>query len=169
MGRNAGFYVAGKVQIIIGTPVGPLAVPVAIPGLPEGVGFPFVMSGRPADEFASADRNTDSVTLEVGTDGEGVFNITFDKSGTMTITVMETSFLNIALSLAHTAMTNEVAPLLFTLPVKYNDPFAISKNVIASNCVIQRPPPMTFGATAGTNAWVLLAHQVEINHGARIF
>ena len=169
MPRFAGFYVPGKVQIIIGTPVGPAAAPVTIPGLPEGIGFPFIATGRGTDEFANATRNTDSVTLEVGTDGEGVFNVTFDRSGTLTLTFKKFSFLNIALSAAHNALTNPISPLLFTLPVKYNDPYAINRNMTARNCIVQRPPDWIAAAQEGENAWVLLAHEADLNHGARVF
>ena len=168
MPRHAGFYIPGAVQILIGSPVGPLGAAVLIPGLPPGVTFPFIMSGRASDEFASADRSVDSVTMEVGIDGEGVYVVTFDRSGELTITVMESSFLNIALSLAHNALTSN-NPLLFTLPVTFNDPFALNKKMTARSCVIKRPPPMTFSGTAGTNAWSLMSIDMEINHGARTF
>lgn len=169
MPRIAGFYVPGKVQIVIGVPVGPASVPVDIPGLPEGVGFPFTATGRGTDEFATASRTTDSVTLEVGLDGEGVFNVTFDRSGTLTLTFMKFSFLNIALSAAHNAMQNPINPLLFTLPVKYNDPYAVNRSMTARDCVVQRPPDWSAAASEGENAWSLLAHETSFNHGARVF
>ena len=169
MPRHAGFYIPGAVQILIGSPVGFGGASVAIPGLPPGANFPFVMSGRASDEFASADRSVDSVTMQVGIDGEGVYVVTFDRSGELTVTVMESSFLNIALSTAHNAATNPKNPLLFTLPVKFNDPFALNKSMTARSCVIKRPPPMSFSGTAGTNAWSLLSIDMEINHGARVF
>lgn len=169
MGRTAGFYVPGAVQIVIGSPFGPGGIPVVIPNLPQGVNFPFVMSGRASDEFANADQNTDTVTQEVGLDGEVVYSVTYDRSGTLTITAMKSSFINIALSLAHKALRNPVVPLVFLLPVKFNDPFAVGKTMNARDCVIQRAPPMSFAATEGTNAWTLLAADMDINHGARVF
>ena len=167
--RNAGFYVPGAVQVILGAPIGLGGLAVVIPNLPAGVGFPFLMSGRASDEFASADQTEDTVSLEVGADGEGVYVLSFNRSGTLVITVMKTSFLNVGLSFAHNAMRNQANPLIFTIPVTYKDPFAIGSKMSAKACVLQRSPPMTFGASVGTNAWTLLTHDLEINHGANAF
>lgn len=168
--RFAGFYAPGAVTIVIGVPVGPAPfAQVAIPGLEGPAAFPFVLSGRASDEFFTAARNVDTVSMEVGTDGEAVANVTFDRSGTLTLVVMRSSYLNIALSLAHRALENPINPLFFTFPVEYTDPYSIGSNVVAQNCIIQRPADLSLGATQGNNTWTLLSHDTTISHGARTF
>lgn len=169
MPRFAGFYVPGQVNINIGTPVGFGAAEVLVPGLPLGVGFPFDISGRATDEFFNMDQNVDTVTLEAGVDGEVVYSVTYDQTSTVTINVMKSSFVNIALSAAHNAIRNPIEPLLFTFPVRAFDPNAVGRFGEAQNCIVQRNPPLAFGATEGENSFTLLAATSIISHGARVF
>jgi hypothetical protein len=167
--RFAGPYVPGLVQIIVGAPVGALGAAVIIPNLPQGATFPLLITGRAADNFVNASQTTDSASLTVGADGEAVANISFDKSGAITISLMASSLNNLAFSAAHALMTNSVQPVFFTFPVTIKDPNATGDLVTGANCLFQRAPDYQRGAAEGTNAWTLLSPALRILHGARIF
>jgi len=155
--------------VSIGTPLGFGGIPVTIPNLPVGVSFNQILSGRAVDEFFNMDQNVDTVSSEVGLDGEVVYSVTYDQSAAITLTLMKSSTLNIALSLAHNAMRNPLNQLLFTFPVRVFDPNSVGRLGDAQNCVITRNPPLSFGAAEGENSWALIAATHEISHGARVF
>jgi len=167
--RFAGPYVPGLVQIIVGAPVGALGAAVIIPNLPQGATFPLLITGRAADSFVTATQTTDTTSFTVGADGESVANISYDKTGSITISLMASSLNNLALSAAHALLSNSVQPLFFTFPVTIKDPNAKGDLVTGANCVIQRAPDYTRGAAEGTNSWVLLSAALRLLHGARIF
>lgn len=169
MPRFAGFYVPGAVTVNIGSPVGFGGAEIIIPNLPIGTGFPLTLSGRAADEFFSMDQNVDTVTSEVGLDGEVVYAVTYDQTAAITFNVMKSSIANIVLSAAHNAMRNPISQLLFTFPVRVFDPNSLGRFGDAQNCVIVRNPPLSFGAAEGENSWSLIAATNTINHGARAF
>ena len=169
MSRYAGPYQPGAVQIIIGAPVGPLGVAVVIPNLPAGATFPILVTGRSADSFSSATQTTDTNSMVAGADGEVVHVLSYDPTGSITISVMQSSITNLVFSAAHTAMSNRIAPLAFTFPVTVKDPLAQGDLVTGTNCVIQRAPDHTRGASEGNNAWTFLAADLRILHGARFF
>ena len=167
--RFAGFYVPGSVNISIGSPLGPGGAAVVIPNLPLGVSFPFNVTGRATDEFVSGSQTVDTAAMLVGADGEAVVTLSADKSGMITVTLMASSIVNIALTLAHKAMSNPLAPLLFTFPVSVVDPNSLATVFEGNNCVIQRAPDFAFSGTERTNAWVFLTPEYAAAHGARIF
>jgi len=167
--RFAGPYYPGLVQIIIGAPTGPGGAQVVIPNLPAGAGFPLLVTGKAADGFAAATQTTDSLSLVVGADGEVVANVSSDKTGSITISIMHSSLNNLTFSAAHALLTNPIAPVFFTLPVTVKDPFSAGNLVTGANCNFQRSADYARGATEGTNAWVLLSADLRIFHGARIF
>lgn len=167
--RFAGPYIPGLVQIVVGAPVGPLGANVVIPNLPAGATFPLLITGRASDNFSNASQSTDSVSLTVGADGEVVANVSFDKTGSMTVTLMASSLNNLAFSAAHALLTNPITPVFFTFPVTIKDPNAVGDLVSGANCVFQRAPDHVRGAQEGTNSWVFLSADLRIMHGARIF
>ena len=167
--RFAGFYVPGSVNISIGSPLGPGGAAVVIPNLPFGVSFPFNVTGRATDEFVSGDQTVDTATMLTGADGEAVVTLSADKSGMITVTLMESSLVNLALTLAHKALSNPIAPLLFTFPVIVTDPNSLAMVFEGNNCIIKKAPPFAFSGTARTNAWEFLTPEYTASHGARIF
>ena len=167
--RFAGPYVPGLVQIIVGAPIAALGAAVVIPNLPPGATFPLLITGRAADSFVTGTQTTDSMSLTVGADGEVVANVSFDKTGSLTISLMASSLNNLAFSAAHALLTNSIAPVFFTFPVTVKDPNAKGDLVTGANCNFQRAPDYTRGAAEGTNSWVLLSAALRILHGARIF
>lgn len=167
--RFAGIYTPGLVQMIIGAPVGPGGIAIVIPNLPAGATFPILITGRANDNFLTATQTTDSEAYNVGADGEVVAVRSFDKTGMFTFTVMASSINNLVFSAAHAALNNPIAPLDFRFPVQATDPASIGDIVTGANCGIQRAPDYVKGAAEGNNAWVFLASDIRIQHGARIF
>lgn len=169
-GRNAGSYDPSFVQVSIGAPVGPLGLAIpAIPGLPDGVGLPWLVSGFAPDTFVTADRNVDGVTTLVGADGEGVNNISQDASGTITLTLMATSISNIVLSALHAAMTNKLVPVKFVFSVEITDLLSGSTFAFAPDCSVRKVATLERGATLGNNVWTINALNLEIRHGGYVF
>jgi hypothetical protein len=122
-------------------------------------GIPF--EGLADGTFVTIKRNSDSFTDQVGSDGEGARAATNDKSGTVTVTLMQTSLTNDALSsLARMdeLIGSGVAPLL----VKDNSGRSIAQ---AETAWILKPADMEFGRELSNREWVFKTDDLDVHIG----
>lgn len=116
------------------------------------------IDGVAPDTFISASRNTEAYRLVVGSGGSGARSSSGDKSGTVTITLLQTSVANAALT---------AAALLDEQTGDGIGPLAIvdlsGQDVIkAETAWIQKRPDAEFGNTIGNREWVLETDNLEI-------
>lgn len=130
---------------------------ITIGGLPvEGFG---------ADDAFSFEPNSPIYETTVGADGEVTRSATNDRSGTITITLMETSpslaILNTYLQLSKTTAIGDIFPV-------YMRDLNSGDEIIAQQCWIEEEPAMSKGKGAGEREWILRAAKVTVKHGGAI-
>ena len=109
------------------------------------------VSGFDDGDFLTVERDEDAYTKKVGTDGEVTRSKTNNKSGSATLTLMQTSAVNVLLSALHALdelTGNGVGPFL----AKDNSGSTIHT---AQNCWIRKMPASTFSREAGAREWVI--------------
>ena len=109
------------------------------------------IQGLAPDTFCSVERSNQSFNVSVGADGESARAKTNDKSGTVTITLIQSSASNDLLSAL--CVTDElsgdgVGPLLIK---DLNGTTLIA----AESCWIQKPASAEFGQEISTREWVI--------------
>ena len=166
-----GQYAPKLVTATVGIPQNPLLGNIVIPGLPNGLTFPVIVTGRAADAFFTKTATTDSVSLVSGAEGNNQLVHNHDASGNFTITLQHGSFYNRLLSIVFSAQkligSGQLPP--FTFPVVYRDSNSVpAETHEASHCLIMRNPDVSFGASLGTIAWAFVATEIVSNFGNRI-
>jgi len=136
-------YDASQVAVIFG-PVGPIS------GFADGA-------------FVSVEQNEDSFTLQMGTDGEGTRSKSNNRSGRVTITLMQSSQSNILLSSVHTLDINSpngdgIGPLLIA-------DRSGSSLYEAEKAWIVKPPAAEFDREATSREWILETDNLVQIHG----
>ena len=108
--------------------------------------------GRGPDTFCKVERNEDSFKRKAGADGEQVRSRTLDRSGKVTITLMQTAPQNAQLQAA--LLADEASPAgvsIFPLMVKDYGGNALW---VAPEAWITKPAGGEMAAEAGTREWV---------------
>lgn len=108
--------------------------------------------GRGPDTFCKVERNEDSFKRKAGADGEQVRSRSLDRSGKITMTLMQTSAINARLQaamLADEASPNGVG--IFPLMVK---DYGGNTLWVAPETWIVKPAAHEMAAEAGTREWV---------------
>lgn len=111
--------------------------------------------------FVSVERNEDMFALTVGADGEGVRAKSNNKSGRITLTLLQSSITNTLLSAAMVAdelASDGVGPFIMT---DGNGETLVS----AQSCWITKPAKTEFGKEAATREWVLESDSINILNG----
>lgn len=165
-----GQYHPKLVTASILAPTGFGGVPIQIPGLPQGLQFPFPIVGRAADGFFTKTRTTDFATLVTGAEGNTSIVINPDQSGNFTITVQHGTLACRVLGILFAAQEligeGQIPP--FTFPVGYRDNNCTPPETHSGfNCLIARPPDVSYGASLGTLAWSFVSATVISNYGSR--
>lgn len=111
------------------------------------------MEGYADGTFVTVDDDEDAYSLQVGTDGEAVRSKSNNRSGTITLTLLQSSQANTLLSAQHNLDRLSsggvgIAPLL----IKDNNGLAI---YTAETCWIQKRPSAEFAREATAREWVL--------------
>lgn len=119
-------------------------VKISVAGIP-------VIGGFADGEFVSIVRETEAFNDVVGTDGEVTRSKTNDARATVTITLMQTADVNLALSVLHNADKNTaggagVGPLLI------EDLNGVTLHE-SPQCWINTEPDVTYAREAGERAW----------------
>ena len=113
---------------------------------------PISMTGRGPDTFCKVERNEDSFKLKVGADGETARSRLLNRSGKITVTLLQTSRTNALLEaalLADEASPNGVS--VFPLMVKDYGGNALW---VAPEAWIMKPASHEMAAEVGTREWV---------------
>lgn len=120
-----------------------------------------LLTGFAPDTFITAERNEDAFTLEVGSDGEASRTASANQSGTVTLTLMQTSASNDALSAA--ALQDETNQSgTGALMIKDASGRTV---VLAAEAWIRRRAAAEFGSEQSTREWVFETGNLEIFNG----
>ena len=165
-----GQYHPKLVTASIMAPVSPIG-PVIIPGLPSGLKFPFTIPGKAADGFFAKAVTTDFATLVTGAEGNTSIVCNPDASGNFTITLQHGTIgcriLGILFSAQRLIGEGQLPP--FTFNVSYRDNNCTPPETHAGfDCLIARPPDVSFGASLGTLAWSFVAATIASNYSSRL-
>lgn len=119
------------------------------------------LSGYADGTFVNVERAEDAFTLSVGADGETARTRNLNKSGTITITLMQSSASNDLLSGA--AIADESTGLGI-FPVMIKD-MAGTTLAIAANAWVKKMANAEFGKEHGDREWVLEADSITMHVG----
>lgn len=137
---NTKTYAAADVQVIFGTR--------RLRGLAE-------------DSFVEIDRDENTFTKSVGSDGEVSRSRTANKSATATITLQQTSEDNAYLQGLHNTDENTGGGIQ---PFKVIDKSGTTV-AIATEAWVEKPAPIGFARDSGTRAWVIALAKVDYSGG----
>jgi hypothetical protein len=143
---------------------------VAIPGLPEGLSFPFTISNKAADGFFTKTQTVDNFSLVTGAEGNTSLISNLDASGNFTITVQHGTQACRVLSILFQAqkLIGEGQLPAFTFPVSYFDINQTPPETHSGfDCLIARSPDVSYGASLGTVAWSFVSATIVSNFSSR--
>lgn len=121
----------------------------------------FTLSGFADGSFVTVERLEDAWSMQIGTDGEGTRSKSNNRSGSITIQLMQTSDSNqtlTALALADELSNSSALPLM----VKDNSGTTIC---VAETAWIKKMPSSEFAREAGPREWVLETDNLVMNLG----
>lgn len=120
-----------------------------------------VVQGYADGTFVEVARNEQSFSLQVGTDGEGTRSKTNNKSGTVTLTLMQSSQSNDVLS--GFSLADELSSAgVFPLSVVDKS----GKTIVAAETAwIQKPADVEFSREATSRQWVFETDNLIMNIG----
>jgi len=125
-------------------------------------GFP--MGGFADGEFMSFERNNDAFTQSVGADGDTTRVKSNDRSGSLTITLDQTSLSNDVLSGIAQLDEKANAGLVPILVKEKNG----TSTLFAGNGWVQKMPVMSFGKETTTRVWIIAMAETEIFVGGNL-
>ena len=117
------------------------------------------ISGFADGAFVTVERNDDAFTLQMGTDGEGTRSKTNNRSGRVTITLMQSSPSNALLQAF--ADADEVSNA-GTFPLLIKDNSSLGTLFAAEQAWIVKKPSAGFDRAAGSREWILETDQLEL-------
>jgi hypothetical protein len=120
-----------------------------------------ILSGFSDGDMVSVERNEDTFTLQVGTDGEGTRSKTNNRSGRFTFSLMQTSAANLALTAI--AKLDELGNA-GAVPILVKDVNGTSAYG-ASVAWLVKPPAAAFGREADVREWVFETGELEWAEG----
>jgi hypothetical protein len=161
--RLAGTYSADRVLITIDGLASIIGAEVPI-DLPFGLTIPHAIDGIAADAFLTVAREVPTNSKTTGGDGEVTVNTSLNRSGSFTVTVSQSSLSNIVLSSMLTLWESGVR---FFFPLTVVDLESFGTLYEAEQCYIAGWPEAGFGASVGTNVWVIEAPVLRMFHGGR--
>jgi len=121
-----------------------------------------IITGYATGSFIKASRNKDTYTYTPGADGSGCRTLNPDKSGRVTLTLMQSSVSNDVLSAAQTLdeLTGQgVGPLIMK---DLNGTLLVS----AADAWIVKPADVDMGAEVGNREWIIEAKEMTIAGGS---
>lgn len=120
--------------------------------------------GYGPDTFVKAARNEDTFTEQVGANGDVVHVRNRNRTGKVTFTLQDASPTNDAFSAL--AQADELTGLAFgSLMIKDLNGTTL---IQAANARIQKYPDAEYAADAGTNDWVIMCAELEMNIGGEL-
>lgn len=122
------------------------------------------MEGFAEGTFVNAERTNDSFQTVVGADGEGARAKSNDQSGTVTVTLMQTSLSNDILS-AQLTLDELQGDGVFPLLIKDLNGLTI---IAAESAYIQKPPAAGYGRELEDRVWVIATPKLEMFIGGAV-
>lgn len=123
------------------------------------------ISGFAPETFCNVERAEDAVTTTVGADGFGCHTINRNRSGTVTVTLMQSSLTNSALSrLAN--LDEQTGDVSYPLVVK--DIRSDATLCVAHASKIKKMPASAFGKELGTREWMFTSVKIDISVGGNL-
>lgn len=116
-----------------------------------------LLTGYAPDTFASFEPAADSVTKTVGADGSVVFTFSADKTGTLTVTLLQTSPDHAYLAAA------EQAKVIGAIAVRDENLGEVGTTLLRCQySTVSRRPTLGRGAEATTHEWTFVLGQTDI-------
>jgi hypothetical protein len=125
-----------------------------------------VTGWAPGDDVYKAERLKESVVYEVGADGEMTVSLVADKSGKITIKLMQTSPLN-NLLMKICAAEDQLATFIPVVVSQLDTYRADSTQTVFG--FIEKPSDQGRGAKAATQDWVFIFPRIQFVMGAPTF
>lgn len=124
----------------------------------------YELTGYAEDEFISADYNEDAAAPVVGNDGQVSRSVNPDLSGTITVTLKQTSPSNDILSAL--AIRDRIdGSAVGAILIKDNKGTSLAAG---ADAWIQKPPAMAFARDVGNRAWVFAVGTLTLYHGSNV-
>jgi Protein of unknown function (DUF3277) len=120
-----------------------------------------ILTGTMEGSFVTASRNNDSFTLAIGSDGEAARAANSDQSGTVTVTLMQTSPSNddLANLMAQDELTNVGTGALFVKD-------ASGRTLVSAvEAWIRKPADSEFAKEIGGREWTFETGRLDIFNG----
>jgi hypothetical protein len=117
----------------------------------------FSFEGFAEDSFVTASRTTPNSSASVGAQGNVGLTVSADKTGTIEVTLMQTSQTNRYLSAVQNAQ--DLANTLFRAPFLITDPSGGSL-VVCSSAHLQEAPDVTLGSDQNEKTWVFFCEDL---------
>lgn len=114
------------------------------------------------DDVITVERNNPSMTQKVGMQGDTVYSQTADKTGKITVKLLQNSSTNTLLTAKIQASE---AGAIFSAPLIITEAESDAK-VTAMKAVLEGQPTFSRGMNTNTVEWVFLSSDVQIAHGA---
>lgn len=102
-------------------------------------------------------------TMTIGADGEGMHSLKADKSGTVTVRLLDTSSRNSLLQAMFNAQTLSSSAHGNNVITIRNS--ANSETVVCRGCAFQKAPDRTYAEEGSTLEWVFDAIKIDISRG----
>ena len=123
-----------------------------------------VLTGLADGTFVNAARTNDSFATVTGADGEGARSQSNDKSGTITITLLQTSASNDILSAAHNLDELQGDGVFPVLIKDLNGTTLIQ----AETGYVQKPADAEFGREVGEREWIIATPNLQMLVGGAL-
>lgn len=118
----------------------------------------FGFEGFGEDSFVTASRSTPNTSAKIGAQGSVGLTVSADKTGTIEVTLMQTSQTNRYLSAVQNAQ--DVASTIFRAPFLVTDPSGGSL-VVCKSAHIQEAPDVTLGADQNEKTWMFFCEDLH--------
>lgn len=123
----------------------------------RSTGLSIIASGFVSGSRVAISKSEDSVGMVIGSDGEWAFEHSNDESGTITLSLMQTSATNDFLSIQHSLQRLQGGGMLEVM-VKDNNGRSLH---YAPYARIQKTPDADYGSEIAARDWVLLCPKIE--------
>ena len=123
------------------------------------------ISGFAPDTFCNVERAEDSVTTTVGADGFGTHTINRNRSGTVTVTLMQSSATNTALS--RLANLDEISGTV-SYPLTVRDLRSDATLCVAHSAKIKKQPASSFAKELGAREWAFTSIRIDMSTGGNL-
>ena len=123
------------------------------------------LSGFAPETFCNVERAEDAVVTTVGADGFGCHVINRNRSGTVTVTLMQSSLTNSALS--QLANLDEITSDV-SYPLTVRDIRSDATLCVAHSAKIKKQPASSFAKELGAREWAFTSIRIDMSTGGNL-